>query len=375
MNHHNMIVIINVFASLDSGGAENRTMDVYRNIDRTKYQFHFIAASLKPNQYFEKEIISLGGKIIKTASPREIGILKHVKELIKIFKQYDPSKTVVHSHSLYHSGLVLYAAKRADIKVRIAHARASQSSSKGLKNEIFIQIGKLLILRYSTNRFAVSNVAGHFLFGKASFVVIPNAIDIKRYSNFTENERTHYKHEFKINDNDTIIGHIGRLEVEKNHDFLLTVFHEYHKKNKKSKLLLIGDGTLKEHIQQRISQLQLDDSVIMCGIRRDANRIINIFNIIVFPSLFEGLPGVILEAQAAGIPCILSTNITKEVDLGLGIVDFDALDSPEDWVKDIENWRPNIPNSSQIESAFGNRSLSISSEIQKLTEVYDSVGT
>lgn len=366
------MIIINVFASLNSGGAENRTMDVFRNIDKSKYQFHFISTSLEPNQYFEKEIIFLGGKIIKIPSPRQCGIFNHIKDFIKIFKQYDPATTIVHSHTLYHSGIVLFAAKQAKIRIRIAHARASQSSSNGLKNEIFIQLGKWLISRYATHKLAVSTVAGRFLFGKSNFHIIPNAIDINRYINFSPQERGQYRKEFHIGKTDFIFGHIGRLEKEKNHEFLLQQFQSFQQTNPQSKLILIGDGTLHNHILKRISEMNLNNSVILCGIRRDANRIINLFDIILFPSLFEGMPGVILEAQAAGIPCILSTNITKEVDLGLGLVRFLPLNKPQKWIQTIQEWEPIKTTVEQRKRAFDIHNLSIASEIRELIKIYNS---
>lgn len=364
------MIVINVFASLNSGGAENRMMDVYRNIDREKFQFHFITLSLEQNQYFEQEILSLGGKVIKIASPRDVGIFKHIKTLIDIFRQYDVSETVVHSHSLYHSGVVMYAAKKAGLKIRIAHARASQSRSKGLKNEFFICIGKFLIRKYATHRLAVSVVAGKYLFGKSKFVVIPNAIDISRYTNFSDDERSKYMREFNITDNEVVIGHIGRLEPVKNHEFILKIFKGFHEKNVKSKLIMVGDGKLRNQIQNDISHLHIEESVVMCGIRRDANRLINIFDVIIFPSFNEGMPGVILEAQAAGIPCILSNNITREVDLGLGLLKFLNLSNADEWERWLETWRPIVPVLSDRVKAFDCRNLSVKSEISILTKIY-----
>ena len=366
-----MIIIINVFASLDSGGAENRTMDVYRNIDKTKYQFHFISFSLAPNQYFEQEIEHLGGKVIKLASPRSVSFFEHISMLVDVFKQYNLNHTVVHSHTLYHSGLVLFAAYKAGIKIRIAHARASQSISKGIKNEAFILVGKLLIHRYATHRFAVSNVAGQFLFGRDHYQIVPNAIDIDKYNNFTITEREKYRKEFDIKENDIILGHIGRLEPEKNHEFILSIFSQYNRGNSDSKLILIGDGRLKKNLKQRIKELGIEKNVIMCGIRRDANRLINLFDLIIFPSIFEGLPGVILEAQAAGIPSILSSNITREIDLGIGLVKFVDVTNKDRWIYLVEVWRPNIPPLDVRKSAFEYKKLSVSSEISQLIKVYD----
>lgn len=369
-----MITVINVFASLNSGGAENRTMDVYRKIDKSKYQFDFISVSTVPNQYFENEILSLGGRIIKLSSPREIGIMAHIRDLIEVFKGYDSSTTVVHSHSLYHSGIVLYAAKKAGIKVRIAHARASQSSSKGIKNEIFIAIGKYLIKKYATHRLAVSAVAGDFLFG-GNYTIIPNAIDIDRYVNFSDDERRKYKKEFSISNNDVIVGHVGRFETEKNHQFIINRFAEFHTNHPQSRLILVGNGTLRNEIERLVASLHLKDSVILTGVRRDANRIMNMFDVVLFPSIFEGLPGVILELQAAGVPSILSTNITQEVDLGLGLVTYLPLEDSALWLNAISNFlcKESFSTLEERRKAFNNRGLSIEAEIKELTHIYSSV--
>lgn len=364
-----MNIVIQVFGSLNAGGAESRMMDVYKSIDRSKVQFHFISLSTDHNQFYESDIIHLGGKIYKIPSPREIGMLKHLLTLYRIFKQYDINKTIVHSHTLYHSGLVLLVARLVNIKRRIAHARSSSSIHSDIKSKILIYIGKKLISWCATTKFAVSTNSANFLLKKINAVIIPNAIDIEKYIDVPSYFIDKYRKEFSLS-GQFVLGHIGRFELMKNHKMLIDLFCHYVQINPNSKLILVGNGSLYNSIQEQVEELSLSDKVVFCGIRSDVNYILKLFDCLLLPSIYEGLPGVILEAQAAGIPCLCSDTITKDVNLNLGLVEYVKLNDINKWLDSIVNLNHFTVNTNSIRESFNERKLTIESELQVLYKYY-----
>ena len=365
-----MNIVIQVFGSLNAGGAESRMMDVYNRIDRSKVQFHFISLSTDHDQFYEPDIIRLGGEIYKIPSPREIGLVKHFLTLYRIFKQYDINRTIVHSHTLYHSGLVLLAARFAKIKRRIAHARSSSSVHSDMKSNIMIYIGKKLISWCATAKFAVSINSANFLFNKdKNVVIIPNAIDIDKYIDIPLHIINQYKEEFLLSDQ-FVLGHIGRFEPMKNHKFLIELFYKYVQINPHSKLILVGNGSLYNSIQKLVNELSLSDKVVFCGIRNDVNYIIKLFDCLLLPSIYEGLPGVILEAQAAGISSLCSNTITNDVNLNLGLVKYIELNDINKWLESVVNLHHQTVNPNKIKEAFNARKLTIESELQVLYKYY-----
>lgn len=371
------IIVIHIFASLNAGGAESRILDVYRKIDRNRVQFHFISLDTQSHQFYEEEILSLGGKIYKIPSPREIGFVKHFRQLKSIFKHYFVNNAVVHSHTLHHSGLVLLAARASGLKTRIAHARSTSSRHKGFVSRMFVNIGRILINMNATYRLGVVSEANAFLYGKRNInkpntLVIPNAIDLESYMTVAEEEIKSLKEEYNLLNAKYIIGHVGRFETMKNHTFLIKVFDSFLKENKDSVLVLIGSGRLKNETEELVRKLGLSDHIRFLGTRRDINKWMNIFDLVVVPSLFEGMCGVVLESQAAGTPCLCSVNVPNPVDMNLGIVRFIELSQPlQFWVENMEELLKinKVPNN-KIVARFQERKFSLDEEITTLYRLY-----
>jgi len=370
--------VIHVFGSLNIGGAESRMMDVFRKIDKNKVNFHFISLETSENQFFEKEIKTHKGMIDKIPSPREIGIIKHLIELVKIFKENNKDgKLIVHAHTLHHCGIVMLAAKLAKVKIRISHARNTKSQHNGFKAKYTIGLGKVLIAVFATEKLALTKEAANFLYIKTyinnnRFKIVPNAIELDKYDNILEDKLLKLKTQFKIQEDFIIVGHVGRFEKMKNHKFLIELYSEYFKQNPRSILVLIGDGSLRVEIQQLVDELRLTNNVLFLGIRDDVHLWMNIFNVVVMPSLFEGLPGLALESQAAGTPCLLSNEITNKADLGLGLVSYLDLNSNiKSWLIELEK-KLDIkkPTFQQIEKKFDERNLSLNKEIKLLYKIY-----
>ncbi len=363
--------ILQVFGHLNFCGAESRMMDIYRNINRDEIIFDFLSQT-KEKGDFEPEINALGGKIIKITPPRECGIFKHIKELREVFRK--GNYNAVHAHTLHQCGIIALAAYLEKVPIRIAHARNSDSSHKGLKNDLQINFGKFLIKLFATDRIAVSDVAGKFLFGKSSFKVIPNSIDVSKYQSISDEEIKKVREEFNLSPDTKVIGHIGRFEPMKNHRFIIEWFDDFHGNVNNSKgdykLMLIGEGSLLDEIKDLVKSKGLEDSVIFTGKRPDVPILLKIFDILILPSLFEGLPGVVLEAQASGLHSVVADTVTKEADMDLGLVDYLPLQTTA-W-SDLVYQKINAirPENDKIIKAFDNKGFSIKSTAEKYIQIY-----
>jgi len=366
--------IVQVFGSLDAGGAESRMMDVFRAIDRTKYKFIFISLDTKSEQFYEKDILSLGGKIIKISSPRDVGIIRHFKEMVSVFRHlYNQGANVIHSHTSYHSGLVLTAARIAGFKIRIAHARTTSSINKNsLSQRLQIWIGKYLIKMNATSRLALNDETAVALFGKKSdgknILVIPNAINLERYRLATPASDLS-----NIPTTSTVIGHIGRFQPMKNHKFVIDFFTEFKKRHDDSYLILVGDGPLLTEIQEYVNVLGIGKYVKFLGLRKDVPNILKRINLFLFPSLFEGLGGSVIEAQASGIPCLVSDSLPRNVDMGLQLVKFYDLNEPfSSWVAEAEQLLTlHKSDFEYIYNTFNDKGFTLDSEIKQLTAIYE----
>lgn len=362
-----MIRVLQVLASLNMGGAESRMMDVYRKIDRTKYAFDFLTMQLEP-QYFEEEIKALGGRVIKIAPPRQDGALKNLREMERVMREgnYD----AVHAHTSYHCGMAMLAAKKAGVPVRISHSRTTGSKHEGIAAKALLKVGKVLIKRYATDRLAISAEAGKYLFGNSEYTVLPNAIDLSRYENITQEMLEALKTEFSLYDASPIIGQVGRFDSMKNHGFTLQLFSQYLKQHPKAKLVLIGDGPLREEREADAKSLGISDNVIFTGIRKDVPTWMNLFDLLLVPSVFEGLGGVILEAQAAGKPVIKSDSFTDAADLNIGLVTRCPLESPEKWLDEMDK-TSKAPSPDVIREAFRVSGYSLGSCIDTMCGLYE----
>jgi glycosyltransferase EpsF len=238
-------------------------------------------------------------------------------------------------------------------------------------------IGKILISVFATEMLAITKESADFLFFKKyiknkKVKIVPNAIQLDIYKNISNEEIIKLKKQYTITSNNVVIGHVGRFEVMKNHKFLIDLFFDYNKLNPNSILVLIGDGTLKMVMEKLVKDLGLNNNVIFLGIRSDVYLWMNIFDLVLLPSLFEGLPGVASEAQAAGTPCVLSNTITNKSDLGLGLLRYLSITGDKgDWIKAINYYiKTNKPSFSLIENKFDEKNLSLSKGIEVLNKIY-----
>ena len=295
------------------GGVESIVMNYYRHINRKNIQFDFLVDSDSTEIPYE-EIKKLGGRVILI--PPYQKLFDYQRALAKILKENNYK--IIHSHINTLSVFPLKAAKKVGVPIRIAHSH-STSSAKEWKRNLIKTILKRFSKIYPTHYLCCSECAGRYQFGnkaynKGKVLLINNAIDVEKFK-FNEEERKEVRKELEIDNDTLIIGHIGRFVSVKNHDFLIDIFNEIHSKNNNSILLLAGQGPLMEEIKKKVKSLKLTDCVRFLGQRNDVNRLYQVFDIFLLPSLYEGLPVVGVEAQASGLLCILSDEVSKETKL------------------------------------------------------------
>ena len=299
------IRILHILQRMEAGGTQALLMNLYRNIDRTKVQFDFLV-EYNEKQFYDDEIIKLGGKIYYTNVRNDFNIFKFQKRLKEVLLNNDYK--IVHVHAYTIGYFCLKIAKKCGVPVRIAHSH-SNSMVKNIKM-VPKKILQGLFLIHSTDLFACSDEAGKYLFKNREFHVLKNAIDSTDFV-FNFKIRENIRKELNIGD-ELIVGHVGRFQPEKNHNFLLSVFLKIKKLKKEAKLLLIGSGPLEKEIKNKIEKYNLKDSIIMLSNRNDMNRLYMAMDVFVFPSKYEGLGIVAIESQAAGIPTIISDGVPNE---------------------------------------------------------------
>lgn len=314
------IRVLQVVGRMDRGGIETLIMNLYRNIDRSKVQFDFLCHYGR-EAYFNDEIRELGGKIYEmpkiksTKKTYYYKFFEYWSALNFFFKTHKEYK-IVHGHMTNTATIYMTIAKRYGVKTCIAHSHLTESR-QGLTGYItsFLQIP---LQKVSTDYFGCSKMAGKWLFNEKiikseKFKVLNNAVDTLKFE-YNEEVRKKYRKELCI-ENDFVIGHVGRFFHQKNHEFLIDIFEQIVKKKKNSKLLLIGKGVLREKIEKKVKRKKLESNVIFLGERSDIPELLQAIDLFIMPSHFEGLPVVGIEAQAAGVNCIFSDSITREIDV------------------------------------------------------------
>ncbi|MDU0203791.1 glycosyltransferase family 1 protein [Paenibacillus sp. MAH-36] len=326
------IRILQVVVNMNRGGAETLLMNLYRNIDHSKVQFDFLTSK---EGVFDEEILKMGGKIHRIPYVSDVGHYAYIKALNKFFSSHSEYK-IVHSHLDKMSGFVLRSAERTNTPIRIAHSH-NTSSEGGVVAKAYKWIAGKYILPCATHYFACSDKAANWLFEDkvVNATILKNGIESDQYV-FNSEVRNQVRQELNLSRDTFVIGHVGRFAHQKNHSFLIDIFAQLNNDKPDSVLVLAGDGPLRLDIEKKVRDLNLLGKVIFLGIRNDINRLLQAFDVFVFPSWHEGLPVTLIEAQGSGLPCIISDVITSEVDMGAGLVQFENLNKPSDaWAKRV----------------------------------------
>ena len=357
--------ILYVNNTMNIGGIESFLMNILRNIDRKKYEIVFLTYNNETFDY-EKEIEKLGSRILRISNPNKVSNLEHVKQLYKVIKEESPD--VVHCHTHFNSGYVMLAASLAKIKIRICHSHSTYALlEKSITKKCKWMISKTMMKLFATDFIACSHEAGVALYGKNDFKKVTNGINMKDYQ-YDEKIRKEYRKTLHIKQTATVIGHVGRLDYPKNHAFLIKIYKEYLKKNPNSVLVLVGDGPLSQKIEEDIKKNHLQDHIKMLGSRNDVNKLLNVFDFLVFPSIYEGLPLSLVEVQANGIPCLISDSISKEIKLTECIEFLSLKKSAKVWATKLEKQsKKRIDTYEQMQ----NSEYSIKNTINELLKIYN----
>lgn len=351
------IKVLEIVPNMQQGGLENLIMNILRNIDKEKYEIHFLY-HYTLNYFFDDEIINLGGVIHKCSFREDNNIVKYIKFLKKFFREnkFD----VVHSHMLSTSRLTLKYAKKYSTKILINHAHNSttEKSLKGFIKKIMISIAS----KYANVYLACSEEAGIFAYPNNKYTIINNCIDLDKYK-FSSKSRKEIRKKLNIAENDIVFGNIGRLNIQKNQLFLIDVFSKVKLSN--AKLLIIGSGELKDDIQKKIKKLKITEKVILLE-NVKTEKYYSIMDCFVLPSKFEGFPLTVVEAQANGCPCVFSKSITTKAKLNDNVIFVNA-DSESDWIKVFDNF--NIKRTNKISTTLNNY------DIKNLIKIIESIYT
>lgn len=326
-----MIRVLNVVGTMDTGGAETFIMNLYRNMDREKVQFDFLCHNRIEAKYTD-EIRSMGGKMFMVNGITHGGFLKYEKSLYKFFKEHPEYKTV-HSHNDLLSGVILTQAKKAGVKNRYSHSHSTYKMSSFF-SKIYAFILKLFFVGSVTHAFACADAAGTALYmgkNKKKFEVISNGVDTSRFV-FTKEKRVKILKELGLEDK-IVIGHVGRFVEAKNHKFLIEIFSEISKIDDNVRLVLVGEGKLKADTEKQVKELGLTEKVIFLGSRSDINEILSAFDLLLFPSLYEGLSVAMVEAQTSGVPILASDTVSSEVAITDRVKQISLEKRPKEWAE------------------------------------------
>ncbi|WHX42844.1 glycosyltransferase family 1 protein [Mesobacillus sp. AQ2] len=359
---------------MDRGGAETLLMNVYRNLDRCKLQFDFIVHRDDQGDY-DNEIQKLGGKIYRVPSLGNAGPISYVKKLAEIMSSN--LYIAVHSHTDYQSGFPALAAKIAGIPHRICHSHSNNWPMINSFKQKLVLKGLQSIIKISATQYcSCSQEAGAFLFGQKAVdenqvTILKNGIDLGQYLDETIT-KTSVIRELGLEQDAKIIGHVGKFSRSKNQAFILQVLKQLVKKDKKYVALLVGDGPLKENIEQEAENMGLSKHVRFLGVRSDIPRLMKAFDVFLFPSIFEGFGIVTVEAQISGTPCILSNSVPISTDMGLGLVRYLSLgERPDKWGEEVEKAiHIKKPERDTLVKALSEKGFSIQQNIEEWMKLY-----
>ncbi len=325
-----MLTVLHCVTKMDRAGAETFLMNLFRKINREEMKFNFLCFDAAKGAY-DDEIYALGGEMYKMRPDALQGHFKQIKkyaELHKMLKKHPCDVFHIHTDHAMDAFFNAVVAKLCKIKIVAVHSHNAYNTHHVVLHKLFKPLLKLLPVCC----FACSEEAGEWLFGNKEFTILRNGLDLDNYY-FQNSMRDEVRNELSLNGK-KVIGHVGRFNEQKNHIFLLEIFEKVHALDNTTHLLLIGKGELETQIRSLVEQKNLTDAVTFLGIRDDLHRIYQAIDLFIFPSLFEGLGIVLIEAQATDLPCLISDTITNEAILTSKTIPFSLEKSSEEWANE-----------------------------------------
>ena len=365
-----MVKVLHELGNLDGGGVARLLYDYYKYMDHEKIHFDFIIGTDIKNGILEEPLKKMGCVIYKIPSLKQ-GAGEYIKSLDEIMR--DGNYDIAHSHRVTRGTLFLYYARKNGIKVRIIHSHIAASEDTNFKAKLLTTVLLPMNKCFATHLFACGMDAGKFAWGEKALssgkiYIMRNAINTSKFS-FSEDIRKNKRKELNLEDK-FVIGSVGRLERQKNQEFLLIAFAKLIKKRKDAILLLIGRGNDEKKLKKLAAELNISEFVRFLGVREDVPDLLNVLDIFALPSLYEGLPVVLIEAQANGIPEIVSDEITKEVDI-TDLIKYLPINGTENnWASEMDAYKIDLAKRSEYYKQVAEAGYDIRIESVKMQNFY-----
>lgn len=326
--------VLIVIQQLRRGGIEIAAVNFASHLNSDKYEFTYYLQKIESEQ--DKELAAILEKsnskiIIKPDSANNY--IEKYRDIKRVLSEthYD----IVHSHVMFYNGLIMLGAKQCGVPKRVSHSHGIKwNRAENLPFKIYRHFMRLLINSCATDKLACSTQAGEYMYGKKEYeksgFFLANGVETDKFS-ANNDFRSEKRKEFGIKNKELLIGHIGTIYKIKNQTFLIEIFAEMLKTNPDSRLLLVGEEVERDKAEEKARHFNVLDKIIFAGCRNDIPQLLQAMDIMIFPSLFEGLPVSLIEAQASRLPCLISDRVTSEVKYNKN-VDFLPLEkSPAEW--------------------------------------------
>lgn len=356
--------ILVIGMSPNTGGVESYILNFLRKIDRNKYEFFFPCYE---KIAYEEEIINLGGIIIKLSANRHNPI-KYINEINLIFKKYNFDVVYFNTCDIMSMDMIMFG-KKFNVPIRIIHSHnSSYIYPPNSLHKLTEKWCKKHLNKYSTKLLACSNVAGSWMFDNNKYQIINNGIDVDRFA-FSNPTRNRIRYQLKL-EKKFVMGFVGSLWEQKNPLFLIDILKNVKEINPESEMLIVGDGILKEQMIYLSKKYRIETAIKFLGKRADIPELMCAMDAFVLPSNFEGLPFVLVEAQASGLKCFTSTNVSTESNI-TGEVEFlDLSTSPAIWAKKILNTK-SLYQREYYANIVKNKGFDINTSVKELEKIFD----
>lgn len=358
--------VLQIIGLACGGGVESVVLNYYRNIDKDRVQFDFVVHK-HPLKSFVDEAEKYGGRIYEVTAYTK-NIFAFTYEIYKIIK--NGHYHIVHSNMNSLSGFPLLAAWLAGARVRILHNHTTDTKAEGFRTVIKRTLRPFAKM-FANHYWACSKLAAEWMYGKQAVdsgkvTIINNAIDLNKLS-FSQEKRDALRNELGL-EGKFVVGHVGRFMKQKNHEFLIDIFAEVAKQKENAVLMLIDEGPLRVAIREKVNELHLEKKVLFLGVRNDVADLYNVMDIFLFPSLYEGLGMVAVEAQVNGLPVVASTEVPKEAGITENIMWYSLNLEAKKWANEI--LRAQRVAFAETLKSMQESGFDISNEARKLEKMY-----
>jgi glycosyltransferase EpsF len=362
--------VLQVVGAMNVAGAETMLMNLYRAIDRERLQFDFLVYS-DADGVFDAEIEELGGRLIRVPHPRGRGPIAGIDDVRRVIRSNGPY-VAVHAHVLHASAFALRAARLEGVGIRVAHSHNTNDVAGGALRRTYVAWARRTIKRCSTHLVACGSEAGAYLFGSgASWTLVRNGVDLARFAPADAAQRRAARASFGISDDRIVVVSVARFEPVKNHEFLVGLARDLMHQRIDFSMLLAGEGARRSAIEEQVEDFGLAKHVRLLGLQTDVPRLLAAADVVAMPSHYEGIPVALIEAQASGVPCLVSDRVSREVDLGVGLVDFLALEAGmTEWADRLNDLRSRRVGPGTVEHQIRTAGADVADSVERLYRVY-----